>query len=61
VRGGARGWAQAAGVRGRGLHSLTSELNLRNFGDISLTLKLNFSTFTSGHIQGLIWVIWGTK
>ena len=30
---------------GRGLHSLTSELNLRTFGDTSLTLELNLSTF----------------
>jgi len=27
----------------RGLHSLTSELNLRTFGDTSLTLELNLS------------------
>ena len=30
---------------GRGLHSLTSELNLRTFGNTSLTLQLNLSTF----------------
>jgi len=30
---------------GRGLHSLTSELNLRTFGNASLTLELNLSTF----------------
>jgi hypothetical protein len=30
---------------GRGLHSLTSELNLRTFGDTSLTLELNLSSF----------------
>jgi hypothetical protein len=29
----------------RGLHSLTSELNLRTFGDTSLTVELNLSTF----------------
>ena len=32
-------------VDGRGLHSLTSELNLRTFGITSLTLELNLSTF----------------
>jgi hypothetical protein len=31
-------------VPGRGLHSLTSELNLRTFGNASLTLELNLST-----------------
>jgi len=30
---------------GRGLHSLTSQLNLRTFGNTSLTLELNLSTF----------------
>ena len=30
---------------GRGLHSLTSELNLRTFGNTSLTLELNWSVF----------------
>jgi hypothetical protein len=30
---------------GRGLHSLTSELNLRTFANASLTLELNLSTF----------------
>jgi hypothetical protein len=34
-----------ARVGGRGLHSLTSELNLRTFGNTSLTLELNLSTF----------------
>jgi hypothetical protein len=29
----------------RGLHSLTSELNLRTFGNALLTLELNLSTF----------------
>ena len=29
----------------RGLHSLTSKLNLRTFGDTSLTLELNLSNF----------------
>jgi len=29
----------------RGLHSLTSELNLRTLGNASLTLELNLSTF----------------
>jgi hypothetical protein len=33
------------GGQGRGLHSLTSKLNLRTFGNTSLTLKLNLSTF----------------
>ena len=30
--------------RARGLHSLTSELNLRTFGNASLKLELNLST-----------------
>ena len=30
---------------GRGLHLLTSGLNLRNFRNTSLTLELNLSTF----------------
>ena len=30
---------------GRGLHSFTSPLNLRTFGNTLLTLELNFSTF----------------
>ena len=30
-----------------------SELTLRNFGNASLTLELNLSTF--GHIHGLLW------
>jgi hypothetical protein len=30
---------------GRGLHSLTSQLNLRTFGSTSLTSELNLSTF----------------
>jgi hypothetical protein len=30
---------------GRGLHSLTSKLNLRTFGNSSLTSELNLSTF----------------
>jgi hypothetical protein len=34
-------------VQGRGLHSLTSELNLRTFGNVSLTLELDLSTFIS--------------
>jgi len=29
---------------GRGLHSLTSKLNLRTFGNTSLTLELNLNT-----------------
>jgi hypothetical protein len=29
----------------RGLHSLTSELNLRTFGNTSLTSELNLSTY----------------
>ena len=29
----------------RGLHSLTSQLNLRTFRNTSLTLELNLSTF----------------
>ena len=29
----------------RGLHSLTSELNLKTFGNTSLTFELNLSTF----------------
>ena len=33
------------GASGRGLHSLTSELNLRTFGNTSLTLNLNLSTY----------------
>jgi hypothetical protein len=32
-------------ITGRGLHSLTSELNLRTFGFTPLTLELNLSTF----------------
>jgi hypothetical protein len=31
-------------VSGRGLHSLTSKLNLRTFGNTSLLLELNLST-----------------
>jgi len=31
-------------VVGRGLHSLTSELNLTTFGNTSLPLELNLST-----------------
>ena len=38
-----RCWRRRTG--GRGLHSLTSELNLRTFGNTSLTLELNLSTF----------------
>jgi hypothetical protein len=34
-----------AGPHARGLHSLTSMLNLMIFGNTSLTLKLNLSTF----------------
>ena len=30
---------------GRGLHSLTSKINLRTFRNTSLTLELNLSTF----------------
>ena len=36
--------AAAAAPRCRGLHSLTSELNLRRLGNTSLTLELNLST-----------------
>ena len=43
----------------RGLHSLTSELNLRTFGNTSLTLEL--ISAPAEHILGLIWVTWGTK
>jgi hypothetical protein len=32
-------------VVGRGLHSLISQLNLRTFGNTSLTLELNLGTF----------------
>jgi len=32
-------------VSGRGLHSLTTELNLRTIWDTSITLELNLSTF----------------
>jgi hypothetical protein len=32
-------------LAGRGLHSLTSKLNLRIFGNTSLTFELNLSTF----------------
>ena len=32
-------------VLGRGLHSLTSKLNLSTFGHTLLTLELNLSTF----------------
>ena len=46
-----RGIAPAA----RGLHSLTSELNLRTFGNASLTLELNLSTF--GTHPRFNWVI----
>jgi hypothetical protein len=35
----------ARAIHGRGLHSLTSELNLRTFGNTSLTLELNLSIF----------------
>jgi len=41
----------------RDLHSLTSELNLRAFGDTSLTSELNVSTFRThpllqlGHME----------
>jgi len=44
---------------GRGLHSLTSELNLRTFWNTPFTLELNLSTFRN--IHGLIWVTWGTN
>ena len=39
---------------GRGLHSLTSNLNSRTFGNSSPTLELNLSTL--GDIHGLRWV-----
>ena len=32
-------------IVGRGLHSLNSKLNSRTFGNTSLTLELNLSTF----------------
>jgi len=35
---------QWAREHGRSLHSLTSALNLRTFGNTSLTLELNLST-----------------
>ena len=39
-----------------GLHSLASQLDLRTFGNASLTLELNLSTFGT-HPR----VTWGTK
>jgi len=42
-------------VGGRGLHSLTSKLNLRTFSNTSRTLELNLSTLE--HIHGLVWVV----
>ena len=44
---------------GRGLHSLTSDFNLRTVG----THRSRYSSTRapSGHNQGIIWVVWGTK
>jgi hypothetical protein len=39
------GRAGHARAHGRGLHSLTSELNLRTFWNTSLPVELNLSTF----------------
>ena len=44
---------------GRGLHSLTSELNLRTFG--THRSSQSSSGAPSGHIHGLIRVLWWTK
>ena len=44
----ARARSMASGIFSppiRGLHSLTSELNLRTFGNALLTLELKLSTF----------------
>jgi len=43
----------------KGLHSLTSELNLRTFGKASLMLELNLSTFGTHARVNL--AVWGTK
>jgi hypothetical protein len=43
----------ANGLAGRGLHSLTSQLNLRTFGNTSLTLELDYSTFGTRPRAGL--------
>jgi len=50
----------------RGLHSLTSELNLRTFGNTSLPLELNLSTLGPHPLviwvrPLVIWVLWETK
>jgi hypothetical protein len=44
---------EADAVCGRGLHSLTSELNLRTLGNTSLPLELNLSTF-GPHPRGML-------
>jgi hypothetical protein len=50
------------GNPGRGLHSLTSMLNLGTFGDTSLTLELNLSNFAHfGTHSRVNLVIWGIK
>jgi len=44
---------------GRGLHSLTPELNFRTFGNTLLPLELNLSTFAPR--PRIIWVVWRTR
>jgi hypothetical protein len=54
------GGTEEHAVGGRGLHSLTSQLNLRNFKNTSLPLELNLSTFGThprvdfGHMGGTV-------
>ena len=47
---------RGGGGGGRGSHSLTSELNLRTFGNTSLTLELNSSTSGTHPRVELVWV-----